>query len=434
MTEHTMSSTNMSTDNSLKQTNHDNQATLNTGLNTDLNTDLNNAPKIAIIGGGLTGLFTAILLERAFLEQHNRLAANSSAPQITIFEKSRSVGRLATRYRTDSNTNKNWQWAFGAQFFTAKTSSFKQFITPWLDSKLLQPWCAQVVNLTPANVHIQDAQAQDNYSPDIQKKERWDTNHARYISTPKMTSWGRALADDLQHTTIKFKTRVAPINKAQTNSAQDNKAIKTELFDETGSSLGWFDWVICTAPNGQAVELMADSGFTEQAEITEPQMLACYTLMLGWDNLEQLPKTLNNENHSAWDVAYVNDSILDRIFIEHQKPAHDDLLPSVTIHARNDWSEEHVDDDIETIKAQLLAAAQQALNWHEGHAPSQIDCHRWRYAATVIEVKNRSTNEALGILIDTQHQWVVSGDWCGQGNIESCYQMAKETVKVLCAS
>ncbi|AMN68688.1 NADP transhydrogenase subunit alpha [Psychrobacter sp. P11G5] len=403
-------------------------------MNNDNRAGLNTEPKIAIIGGGLTGLFTATLLERAFLKQQTKSTVNSLAPQITIFEKSRSVGRLATRYRTDSKTNKNWQWAFGAQFFTVKTSSFQQFIAPWLNSELLQPWCAQVVSLTPANVHIQDAQAQDANSPNIERKEQWDTTHARYISTPKMTSWGRVLADNLQHTTIKFKTRVAPINKVQMDSVQDNKAIKTELFDETGSSLGWFDWIICTAPNGQAVELMADSGFTEQAKITEPQMLACYTLMLGWDNLEQLPKTLSNDIQSAWDVAYVNASILDRIFIEHQKPAHDDLLPSVTIHARNDWSEEHVDDDIETVKAQLLAAAQQALNWHNDHAPSQIDCHRWRYAATVIDVKNRSTNEALGILIDTQHQWIASGDWCGQGNIESCYQVAKETVKVLCAS
>lgn len=426
MTDHILPATDKFTDNSSKQTSNDNRA--------GLNTDLNITPKVAIIGGGLTGLFTATLLERAFLKQQTKSAVNSLAPQITILEKSRSVGRLATRYRTDSNTNKNWQWAFGAQFFTAKTSSFKQFIAPWLDSKLLQPWRAQVVNLTPTNVHIQDAQAQNAHSPNIERKEQWDTNHARYISTPKMTSWGCALAENLQYTTIKFKTRVAPIDKVQMHSVQDNKAIKTELFDETGNSLGWFDWVICTAPNGQAVELMADSGFTKQAKIIEPQMLACYTLMLGWDNLEQLPKTLSNEIQSAWDVAYVNHSIIDKIFIEHQKPAHADLLPSVTIHARNDWSEEHVDDDMETVKAQLLAAAQQALNWHDGNAPSQIDCHRWRHAATVIDAKNRGSNEVLGILIDTQHQWIVSGDWCGQGNIESCYQVAKETVKVLCAS
>ncbi|ERL54295.1 NAD(P)/FAD-dependent oxidoreductase [Psychrobacter aquaticus] len=382
---------------------------------------------IAIIGGGLTGLFTATLLERAFNQGHNSIAKkdqkNPRSPHITIFEKSRSVGRLATRYRTDTqaadNNKKNWQWAFGAQFFTAKTAHFQQFIAPWLETGLLQPWCARVVSVTPAN--------DDTKSPEVQSKEKWNTLQARYISTPKMTSWGRVLADELTHTTIQFKTRVAPL--APVSSTQIDK--RTELVDETGASLGWFDWVICTAPNGQAVELMADSGFARQTDILKPQMLACYTLMLGWDNEQQLPKMLNNQSTASWDVAYVSDSPLDRVFIEHQKPAHDELLPSITIHARNDWSEAHVDDDIDTIKTQLLQAAQQLLNWTADSAPSQIDCHRWRYAATMRETQNKDSNEVLGILIDEQHQWIVSGDWCGQGNIESCYQMAQEAVEAI---
>ena len=391
------------------------------------------APKIAIIGGGLTGLFTATLLERAFSQINDqKINDKSLIPEITIFEKSRSVGRLATRYRTDSHTNKNWQWAFGAQFFTAKSASFQQFIEPWLKTELLQPWCAQVVNLVPINV--------TNQTADIQLKEQWSRIQARYISIPKMTSWGRALADELQHTTINFKTRVAPL--AQYNQTLANKiSKKTELFDEEGNSLGSFDWVICTAPNGQAIELMAASDFSEVAKITEPRMQACYTLMLGWDDNQPLPEALRCQE-MAWDVAYVQDSILDRIFIEHQKPAHDELLPSITIHARNDWSEQHVDADIDTIKLHLLAAAQQALNWNEESTPSQIDCHRWRYAATVkvsntvstnIDSDNTNSNkEPLGILVDNEQQWIVSGDWCEQGNIESCYQVAIQTVARIC--
>ena len=383
-----------------------------------LHTTEQSTPTIAIIGGGLTGLFTATLLERAFIEAN----AKSVAPKITIFEKSRSIGRLATRYRTDSVTQKNWQWAFGAQFFTAKSADFQQFIKPWLATNLLQPWCANVVDLTPVSDAARIA--------DIQKKEQWSSTQARYISTPKMTSWGRALADELQHTSIKFKTRVAPL--AQYEQPMDNKTSKkTELFDEDGNSLGHFDWVICTTPNGQAVELMAHSGFSEQAKISEPQMQACYTLMLGWEDGQPLPDTLSSQTH-LWDVAYVHDSPLDRIFIEHQKPAHDQLLPSVTIHACNDWSEAHVDADIDIVKAQLLQAAQQALSWNDESTPSQVDCHRWRYAATISNPDNIA-NKALHILVDDKHQWIVSGDWCGQGNIESCYQMAAETVAVICS-
>ena len=376
-------------------------------------------PKIAIIGGGLTGLFTATLLERAFTNDNANVAVKSKSvvPNIVIFEKSRSVGRLATRYCTDSATHKNWQWAFGAQFFTAKSNDFQLFIKPWLKAGLLQPWRANVVDLIPSDDAAQNA--------DIQAKEKWSSTQARYISTPKMTSWGRALADELAHTTIKFKTRVAPlcnehfIEQNETNS-------KTELFDENGNSLGNFDWVICTAPNAQAVELMADSGFKELERISKPQMQACYTLMLGWDKEQPLPAALNTSS-TLWDVAYVQNSLLDRIFIEHQKPAHDTLLPSVTIHARNDWSERHVDEEIEVVKAILLQAAKHALSWDEDSTPSQIDCHRWRYAATL----KQPDHEELGILVDEPRQWIVSGDWCGQGNIESCYQAAKQTVETI---
>lgn len=380
-----------------------------------LHTTEQSIPKIAIIGGGLTGLFTATLLERIFIEANGK----SVSPKITIFEKSRSVGRLATRYRTDSATHKNWQWAFGAQFFTAKTADFQQFIKPWLQSDLLQPWYANVVDLIPSDDAAQNA--------DIQAKEQWSSTQARYISTPKMTSWGRALADELKHTNINFKTRVAPLRKE--DFVEQNEANnKTELFDENSNSLGSYDWVICTAPNGQAVELMADSNFEELAKISEAQMQACYTLMLGWDKEQLLPPALNT-SPPLWDVAYVQDSVLDRIFIEHQKPDHGSLLPSITIHARNDWSEQHVDDDIEAVKATLLQAAKQALSWDENSTPSQIDCHRWRYAATLKQLDNTE----FGILVDEPRQWIVSGDWCGQGNIESCYQMAKQTVAKICA-
>ena len=378
-------------------------------------------PKIAIIGGGLTGLFTATLLERAFTNDNANVAVKSKSvvPNIVIFEKSRSVGRLATRYCTDSATHKNWQWAFGAQFFTAKSNDFQHFIKPWLQSDLLQPWRANVVDLIPSDDAAQNA--------DIQAKEKWSSTQARYISTPKMTSWGRVLADELAHTTIKFKTRVAPLCNEHFIEQNETKS-KTELFDENGNSLGNFDWVICTVPNAQAMEMMTDSNFKELTKISMPQMQACYTLMLGWDKEQPLPPALNT-SPPLWDVAYVQNSLLDRIFIEHQKPAHDTLLPSVTIHARNDWSERHVDEEIEVVKATLLQAAKHALSWDEDSTPSQIDCHRWRYAATL----KQPDHEELGILVDEPRQWIVSGDWCGQGNIESCYQMARQTVAKICA-
>lgn len=390
---------------------------------TDSNANLQTAPKIAIIGGGLTGLLTATLLERTFAKQ----AHTFDVPQLMIFEKSRSVGRLATRYRTDAASHKNWQWAFGAQFFTAKSDSFAQFIQPWQQTGLLQPWCANVVDLIPSTTLTQ--------SPIISPKEQWDNTHARYISTPKMTHWGRELAANLRLTNIHFKTHIAPLRSPKSHDiADESSPQKTELFDDKGNHLGLFDWVICTTPSTQAHDLMANSGFSEQQKIAQAHMQACYTLMLGWDDIEQLPPTLCTPN-AKWDVAYIQQSLsdnspLDRIFIEHHKPAQGNLLPSITIHARNDWSEAHVDDDMDIIKAQLLTAAQHALHWSNDTAPSQIDCHRWRYATTLVA----PDAPELGILLDAQQQWIISGDWCAQGNIESCYQMALQTVAIITAN
>ncbi|MFP3366234.1 hypothetical protein R0J93_21525, partial [Pseudoalteromonas sp. SIMBA_148] len=75
----------------------------------------------------------------------------------------------------------------------------------------------------------------------------------------------------------------------------------------------------------------------------------------------------------------------------------------------------------------LLQAAKQALSWDERSAPSQTDCHRWRYAATIVDTDTK----ALGILVDESKQWIVSGDWCTKGNIESCYQAALQTAQTI---
>jgi predicted NAD/FAD-dependent oxidoreductase len=68
--------------------------------------------KIAIIGAGIAGLTLATLL-------------NQNQPDIDVvhFEKSRGVGgRMATRYTATHSFD------HGAQFFTLRTNSFRDFL------------------------------------------------------------------------------------------------------------------------------------------------------------------------------------------------------------------------------------------------------------------------------------------------------------------
>ena len=361
--------------------------------------------RIAIIGGGLTGLISAALLEREWTTQRNHPL------RITVFEKSRGVGRMATRYRKpQTSSEQEWQWAMGVQSFSAKSDAFKAFIAPFIDANILAPWQSRIAHVKPV----------DSASADTIADTKNDTpEHPRYISSPKMTSWGRAIADSLTHTEIQFKTRIAPL----TDSILDKQGAtpRTELYDEAGSSVGVFDWVICTAPNVQAAELFAETSFAAKDKILIPSMQACYTLMLGWQDKAHLPSCLQ-ENMRQWSVLSLADGILDKVFIEHDKPEHGHLLPSVTIHADNAWSEAHVDDDQESVRAHLLKAAQQVLGWTSNTAPNHIDLHRWRYAATTGERLNDVP------LIDKNKRWLVTGDWCGAGSIEACYQMAAASI------
>lgn len=90
------------------------------------------ATKVAIIGAGMTGLMSAHLLEQAF-------ASYGQAIDICIFEKSAGVGRLATRYNQPKPHSKlQWQFDFGAQFFTAKSEAFQAYLQPWLERGVIE--------------------------------------------------------------------------------------------------------------------------------------------------------------------------------------------------------------------------------------------------------------------------------------------------------
>lgn len=365
----------------------------------------NSAPiQIAIIGGGLTGLITAHLLEQSFTQVDQTI-------QITVFEKSAGVGRLATRYKKlDMNKaegTQQWQFDFGAQFFTAKSDAFKSYLKPWLDDGLIEPWLAKTAEVSTLDI------------AHLKPTGQWHIDQPRYISSPKMTSFGRDIASQLKHTTIHYKTRVAPLSDLMTQK------LMTSLEDEDGNKLGDYDWVICTAPQGQALEMVANTSFEPIEALNQLKMLACYTLMLGWSDKANMPHTLKQ---AQWDVLDVTDAsfALGRVFVEHHKPSRTDILPSVTIHANNEWSEQHVDEDIEQVKQRLLDEAKPLFGWDDSSAPEHIDCHRWRYAAT----KPQQTNAEL-VYYDEKKQWIVTGDWCDEGRIESCFKAASRVVDLI---
>jgi predicted NAD/FAD-dependent oxidoreductase len=82
--------------------------------------------RIAIIGAGLAGLTLAREL--------------SIVADVVVFEKARGVsGRTSTRYAEP------FYFDHGAQFFTARTETFKGFIEPFIASGDIAEWKGKII-------------------------------------------------------------------------------------------------------------------------------------------------------------------------------------------------------------------------------------------------------------------------------------------------
>lgn len=296
--------------------------------------------------------------------------------KITLFEKSRGVGRLATRYKDV------FQFEFGAPHFRVKSDSFTEFLTSFLENGTVKTWQPkhQVVNSS-------GMQALENAYP-------------YYISSPKMTSLGRAIASELK-ADIQYKTRVASLERP---------GDKWLLTAEDGQSVGEFDWVICTAPTEQAIDLLP-TDFTHFSEVKNAKIDACFTLMLGWAQ-DTAPDALK---YAEWDMLSVelSDSPIEKLVLENTKQDNETLAISLTAFSKNDWAEQHVDDDQDMVRNELVTAVGNLLEINST-AANHTDMHRWRYAKPHV-------NQAWECLVDVNSQLIAAGDWCLNGSVEGAF-------------
>ena len=191
--------------------------------------------KVAIIGAGISGLALANKLKNHF--------------EVVVFEKSRGYGgRVATR--------RSGEFIFdhGAQFFKAKTEEFKNYINPMIDQNIIDVWKARFVEI-------------DNGK--ITNDRVWGEDPSNYVGIPSMNAIGKYMADGLN---VRLSEKVANVLKGN----------KWQLYDEANDNIGEFDWVISAIPPKQAIDMIPDV-VNLYSEISRYEMLACYSLMLGYD-------------------------------------------------------------------------------------------------------------------------------------------------------
>lgn len=315
--------------------------------------------RIAVIGAGIAGLSLARELAPRF--------------EVAVFEKSRGFGgRMATRAAGP------WQFDHGAQFFTAKSVGFGEFLQPLIEAGQVARWDAEFVELDGAS---------------IVSRRNWKDGPAHYVAVPGMNALGKRLAAGLD---LRLETRIAGLRQRRAG---------WRLVDDGGEFRGEFDWVISAVPAAQARELLPRT-FAAHAQLAAKKMLACYSLMLGFDSAPALD----------WQAAFVANADISWISNDSSKPGRPGRY-SLLVHSTNRWAEENIEIDRARVSAHLLEETSRVAGIDAARA-EHVGLHRWLYA-------NIERQSGEPFYLDRETRLGAIGDWCIHGRIEAAWQSAK---------
>jgi predicted NAD/FAD-dependent oxidoreductase len=320
---------------------------------------------IAVIGAGIAGVACARTLVQA-------------GHTVTVFEKSRGAGgRMSTR-----NTEFG-SFDHGAQYFTVRDGRFEKALAS--SPALVRRWSANTVRILDAAGRVVAAS--------LPPKE------AHWVATPGMNGlvkhWARPLLDAER---IHYQTQVTRIQTDVLNPKRWQ--LQTEGLT-TASVHSGFDAVLMAVPSVQAQALLLSSQVAKplMGEIATVSVAPCWTLMLAFPQASQ-----PNLPHLGpqWNAARSTHHRIAWLARESSKPERGGV-ERWTVQASPEWSQRHLEDDAERVKAKLLKAFTEVTGIRA--QPPYAEVHRWRYAQTTEPLgKSHLWDAKLGI--------GACGDWC----------------------
>jgi renalase len=248
----------------------------------------------------------------------------ASGVDVVVVDKGRSPGgRLATRRIGDATLD------HGAQFFTVRTPAFQRQVDDWLDRGLVTVWAHGFAG---------------------------DDGHPRYVATAGMNSLAKDLARglDVRCSTMAFTVR--PHGPA---------GDRWEVAIDDGSSHP-ADAVIVSTPLPQAFALLADSGleFGGGLALTDYDRTIALLATLDGPTAIPAPGALQSPHP---DLAFVADNLAKGV----------SAAPAITVHASAAWSEDHWDDDLDDLRAELIGLVGP---WLGDTRIVEAQIKKWRFA------------------------------------------------------
>ena len=309
--------------------------------------------RVAIVSAGIAGLTCArTLTDHGFA--------------VTVFDKGRSPGgRTATR-----RINPDLAFDHGAQYFTARSPHFDQFVAGCLDRGVVAEWGGHVVKL-------QAGAAVDT------------TPNPRYVGVPGMSAVAAHLAAGL---VMCRETRVACVCRTPAG---------WQVVDQSGGGHGPFDSLVVALPAPQAAELLAPHPFAVEAKGVS--MIPCWAVLTALADPLDVP----------WDGAFVHDSPLSWVARNSSKPGRPRGPDCWVLHASPEWSAAHLEESADAVGPQLLMAFEAAVGCVLPKAVQQT-AHRWRYSAG-------ADPAGRGVLFDAENRLAVCGDWLSGGRVEGAF-------------
>jgi hypothetical protein len=287
--------------------------------------------------------------------------------KVIVLDKGRGVGgRMSTRRIADGKAD------HGAQYFSTKTPNFQEFTKQLLTENIAAEW-------------------------KVKGKE-----YARYVGKGGMSGIPKFMANGLD---IRTGERVNKIEKTTSGYTISTESENTYEADA----------LILTSPAPQTIDLLKNVAFEVKDFVFDSLnaigYLPCISVMalLNAPTKISAPGNLTFENEA---IAWIADNVQKGI-TEPQ---------TVTIHASAEYSKAHLEDDMNTVRDELLRLA---TEWISPESIVEKQVHRWRYSLA----DKRHSEPFLSV----NETLLLGGDGfgIGIGNIEGAFISGKAMAAAL---